>query len=148
MNQKVLFTLENDGDGYPPIEYELLNVTAISSDTFRIENAPFFVREVSYNDVVRATQSDLKEQFEFVEVVEESTFTSISIIILDKVMDVFLMDLLRGLDCVIEYGEFGMFRMLSVAIPATTDYHALRGQLEVLESQNKLSFEELAVAHD
>lgn len=57
------------------------------------------------------------------------------------------MDLLRGLGCVIEYGEFGVFRVLSVAIPESADYVELRNQLENLEKQNKLSFEELAVAY-
>jgi len=148
VNKKVIFELEHDRNGYPPIEFELLNVTSVSGDNFRIDNAPFFVREISYNDVVKAKKSEVKGQYHFVEVVEPSAFTSISIIILNREMDVYLMDLLRGLNCVVEFGEFGRFRILAVAIPETTDYHLLKIQLETLESQNKLSFEELAVAHD
>lgn len=35
------------------------------------------------------------------------------------------MDLLRGLDCVIKYGEFGVYRVLGVAVPSATDYASL-----------------------
>jgi hypothetical protein len=145
---KIAIPLECNEDGYPPIQYELLNATAISANSFRIDNAPFFAPNISYNDIVRARQSSIPEQFDFVELIEGSTFTSISIIILDASMDVFLMDLLRGLNCVIEYGEFGKFRVLAVAVPASTDYSQLRIQLEHLETKSMISFAELAIASD
>lgn len=145
---KIVIPLECNEDGYPPIQYELLNATAISANSFRIDNAPFFAPNVSYHDIVLGRESEVPEQFDFVELIEGSTFTSISIIILDVAMDVFLMDLLRGLNCVIEYGEFGKFRVLAVAVPASTDYSQLRSQLEHLESQSKISFSELAIASD
>ncbi len=147
MTLKVLFKLENNEDGYPPISHELINVTDMSNNTFRIDNAPFFVRELSFNDIVFAQESDINEQFEFVCVKEESSFTSISIIILAPSMDSYLMDLLRGLGCVVEYGEFGSYRVLAVAIPAETDYFKLKKQLNSLEEDTKISFEELAIAH-
>src|SRR5574340_663026 len=145
MMDKVVFHLEHEEDDYPPIEVELLNATVVSDDLFRIDNAPFFASNVSYHDIIRARKSEIDGQFDFVELVEGSTFTSISIIILDSSMDVYLMDLLRGLNCVVEYGEFGKIRVLAVAVPESTDYPKLRKQLEILEGQSKLSFAELAI---
>lgn len=148
MNVKVVFPLEQNEDGYPPIKYELLNGTMLSGDSLRIDNAPFFVSNISYHDTLKVKETEIPGQFEFVELIEASTFTSISIIIMDASMDTFLMDLLRGLGCVIEFGEFGPYRILAVAVPASTDYEGLRSQLEHLEAQSKISFAELAIAHD
>ncbi len=147
MHVKVSFPLEVDEDGFPPIRVELLNATQLSPRTFRIDNAPFFVPNVSFGDVVSGEPCSIDGQFQFTSVVEPSEFTSVAIILLDSAMDTLLMDLLRGLECVIEYGEFGTFRVLAVAVPATTNYPALRRQLEGLEADSKLSFSELSVAH-
>jgi len=148
MSVKIIFQLHPNEDGYPPIKYELLNATALPENTFRIENAPFFTPNISYHDIVRARDSEIPGQFVFVDLVEGSAFTSVAIIILDPAIDVFLMDLLRGLNCVLEYGEFGSFRVLAVAVPASTNYRELRQQLEHLETQSKISFAELAVAYE
>jgi hypothetical protein len=144
---KVAYRLDPNEDGYPPISIELLNATKVSPGVFRIENAPFFAPNVSYRDVVSAHASATEGQFDFVELLEASDFTSISIILLDPTMNEFLMDLLRGLRCVLEYGEFGVYRVLAVAIPPTADYRTLRAQLEDLEGRELISFAELSVAH-
>jgi uncharacterized protein DUF4265 len=143
---KVVFHLEQDEDGYPPIAVEMLNAQTLEDGVFQIQNAPFFTENISYNDIVKALPTDVPDQFRFDEVVEQSGFTSLSIIILDSSMDAFLMDLLRGLDCVIEYGEFGAYRVLAVAVPDTTDYVSLREQLQSIEDRELISFAELAVS--
>lgn len=142
---KVAYSLEVNEDGYPPISIELLNAARVSGDTFRIENSPFFAENVAFHDVVRARATDVPGQFQFSEVVEESPFASISIILLDKAMDRFLMDLLRGFGCVLEYGEFAAYRVLAVAVPPRVDYEPLRRQLTDLEGRGLLSFAELAL---
>ena len=48
MSPKIAYHLEQDEDGFPPISVELLNATQLSVDTFRIANAPFFAKEVSF----------------------------------------------------------------------------------------------------
>lgn len=145
MTSKVSFQLERDDDGFPPIAVEVLNAAPLGGGLFQIQNAPFFTANISYNDVVKASPTEVSEQYQFEEVVEQSQFTSLSIIILDSSMDKFLMDLLRGLGCVIEYGEFGAYRILAVAVPDTTDYASLREQLQSLEDRELLSFAELAI---
>lgn len=143
---KVRFDLEQDEDGYPPIAVEMLNATKLGLNLYRVENAPFFVENVSYGDSVVALPTKVEGQYQFKEVAEQSSFGSLSIIILEASMDTLLMDLLRGLDCVIEYGEFGAWRMLAVAVPASTDYSALREQLQALEDRELISFAELALS--
>lgn len=147
MHVKVAYRLEVDDDGFPPISVELLNAKPLGENTFRIENAPFFASEVSFGDVVRARPLDRRDQYEFVELLEPSTYTALSIILFDESLETFLMDLFRGLRCVIEYGEFGPYRVAAVAVPQEADYFSIRQQLELLESQEKLSFAELSLAH-
>ena len=79
------------------------------------------------------------------DLVKRSPFTSLSIILLSNDLDTFLMDFFRGQQCVIEYGEFGRFRVLAVGAPPEANYLAIKQQLELLERQDKLSFSELAI---
>lgn len=147
MGSKVIFRLKKDEDGYPPISIEMVNATELSENRFQIDNALFFAENVSYHDVVEVTPTDVSGQWEFSSVVEQSSFTSLSIIVLDSIMDSALMSLFRGLDCILEYGEFGAYRMLAVAIPESVDYAKLRDQLVRFEDAERISFCELAVAH-
>src|SRR3546814_1154913 len=99
---KVLFQLEQDEDGFPPIKVEMINAAPLGDGLFKIENAPFFTSNISYNDVVKESPTVVSEQYKFEEVVEQSQFAALSIIIMDESMDSFLMDLFRGLGCVID----------------------------------------------
>ena len=144
MNIKVIFKLEMSEEGFPPVSFEFLNAEVLEGGLFRIKNAPFFVANISYDDVVEVVESDVAGQYQFETVVEQSTFTSVSIILLDESVDSHLMEMLRGQDCVIEYGEFGVYRLLAVAVPESTDYAALRTELQSLEDRQLISFAELA----
>src|SRR3546814_9556247 len=89
---KVLFQLEQDEDGFPPIKVEMINAAPLGDGLFKIENAPFFTSNISYNDVVKASPTVVSEQYQFEEVVEQSQFAALSIIIMDESMDSFLME--------------------------------------------------------
>lgn len=141
---KILFRLERNNDGFPPISVESLNADALGDGLFRIKNTPYFTKNVSYDDIVRASEYAAPDQFQFELVTEPSDFTSISIIILDESMDTILMDTFRGHDCVIEYGEFGAYRVVAVAIPGEADYDFLRNELQSFENKGLISFAELA----
>lgn len=143
---KIAIQLDRNEDGFPPISIELLNADQVSDDTFRIRNAPFFAPNVAYRDLVRAKPSSVVGQFDLLELVESSPFTCISIILLDTTLDQFMMDLLRGMGCVIEYGEFGAYRVLAVAVPPAADYASLRATLDDLEARELISYSELCVA--
>lgn len=143
---KIAIQLDRNEDGFPPISIELLNADQVSDDTFRIRNAPFFAPNVAYQDLVRARPSSVVGQFDLLELVESSPFTCISIILLDTTLDQFMMDLLRGMGCVIEYGEFGAYRVLAVAVPPAADYVSLRATLDDLEAGELISYSELCVA--
>jgi hypothetical protein len=140
-NAKIEFPLEV-ADGYPPISAEFLNARPVGASQFEILNTPFFATNVAYGDSVTATiQQDGRLIFE--SCTKFSGFKAISIILLDASLDVELLDLLRGLQCVIEYGEFGNLRMVAVGVPDSVDYIPIRNSLDEYERLEKLSYAEL-----
>jgi hypothetical protein len=138
---KIEFALEVE-DGYPPISVESLNARPIEGDRFEILNTPFFAENVAYGDVVIALRHQ-DDRLVFESAVELSGFRSISIILFADSLDVQLLDLFRGLQCVIEYGEFGTLRMVAVGIPEAVDYGPIRASLDEYERLGKLSYAEL-----
>ena len=138
---KIAFTLDVE-DGYPPINVEQLNATEIAPGQFELLNSPFFINEIAYGDVV-AVDVNENGRLVFKSCLKQSTFKAISIIIMDSKMDVSIMDLLRGQNCVIEYGEFGALRMVAVAIPESADYMAIKKVLDDYEKAGLLSYAEL-----
>ena len=131
LNAKIEFPLEIE-DGYPPISVESLNARRVENEQFEILNTPFFVKNVAYGDFVSASkQQDGRLVFDAC--TKWSGFKAISIILLDDSMDTEIMDLLRGLQCVIEYGEFGDLRMVAVGVPVSVDYTQIRNSLDAYE---------------
>jgi hypothetical protein len=138
---KIDFNLEID-DGYPPISVERLNAKECDSGRYQILNSPFFAREVAYGDLVTANLTP-EGRLLFGTCVKTSSFKALSIIVLSEAMDSELMDLFRGHNCVIEYGEFGALRMLAVGVPKTANYNGIRSKLEAFESAGEISYAEL-----
>ena len=142
---KVVFEL-NCIDGYPPVQYEMLNAERISDIQFRIKNVPFFTPNISYDDIVVANEID-SGHADFIYVEENSSYTSISIIMLDESIGDTIKKIFDGKNCVMEYGEFESIHVFSVAIPSSTPYCDLKKILERYEQSNQISFSELALAH-
>jgi Domain of unknown function (DUF4265) len=138
---KIDFSLDIE-DGYPPINVERLNAKEFAPDQYEILNSPFFIKEIAYGDVVTATKTS-EGRLKFTSCVKKSPFKAISVIILDEEMNSKLMDLFRGRNCVIEYGEFGQLKMVAIAIPETEDYQLIRDSLEAFECAGMISYAEL-----
>lgn len=139
--EKIDLDLEIE-DGYPPISVERLNARALGKDEFEILNTPFFAPEIAYGDIVIAPK-DEDGRRRITRCVANSPFKALSIIILADEMDRQLMDDFRGHDCVIEYGEFGDYRMLAVGVPPTADYGSIKDVLDCHETNGKISYAEL-----
>ena len=144
MSDHKRFALTPDEDGYPPISVESMNAVEVEEGRFRLRNAPFFVSGIAYDDLVEARQSP-DGGYDFVRCIEPSDFRCLSIILLSESLGGALMDLLRGRDAVIEYGEFGALRMVAVAVPAEVDYQEIKRNLDRYEAEGLISYAELAV---
>ena len=53
---KVRFELERDDIGYPPFDSEGLWAEPLGADRYRIDNTPWYARNLAVNDVVEASQ--------------------------------------------------------------------------------------------
>lgn len=51
---KVCFSLTVDGQGWPPVSSEGLWAEPLGDDEFKVDNTPWFVRNLATDDVVRA----------------------------------------------------------------------------------------------
>ncbi len=56
-HEKVLFRLERDAEGYPPIDVEGVWAEEIGDGGFIIDNIPFFTRQATLGDVVEVSHS-------------------------------------------------------------------------------------------
>ena len=78
----VVFALEVDEDGWPPVTGERVWATHLGGDTYRIENAPWFVRDLAVDDVVEAIAPDAGSQPVFVRLLERSDHVTIRLVVL------------------------------------------------------------------
>lgn len=77
---KVLFRLEKDADGYPPVDVEALWAESVGDNLFRIDNVPFFVKGISCDDVVEAV-ADPEGELRFKSLVKSSAHNTFRVIV-------------------------------------------------------------------
>ncbi len=82
---KVGFRLQRDEDGYPPADSEYLWALPIKGDLYEIDNIPFFVRSVSWGDVIRAEMEDGELWFQ--EMVRASDHSTIRVVVFRGSLD-------------------------------------------------------------
>lgn len=145
---KIIFPLEVDEEGYPPVSSESLNAS-LAEDGFVLENTPFFVTGVALGDCVEAQPvHGTGARYLFSQVVRSSTSKSLSIIFLDPAVRDPVFQHLKQQGCYCEYGEFGKsndLKMLAVSVPDSCEYDAIAAYLQDHENRQTLSFAELAV---
>ena len=76
---KVLFSLQQDEDGYPPVASESLWAKPTTEGLFELDNIPFYAQGVSWKDVVAAEPS-VEGTFIFKKVVKPSGHSTIRVI--------------------------------------------------------------------
>ena len=77
---RVLFQLEKDADGYPPVDIEGLWAQPIGHNLFKIDNVPFFVKGISCDDVVEAF-ADREGELRFKSLVKPSLRNTLRVIV-------------------------------------------------------------------
>lgn len=76
----VVFELEVDHEGWPPVGAERVWAEPLGSDTYRIDNTPWFARYVAADDIVRAVPPDDDSSPVYVETVERSGKSTIRVL--------------------------------------------------------------------
>jgi hypothetical protein len=76
----VIFDLEVDEGGWPPVSAERVWATHLDGERYCIENAPWFVRDLAVGDIVRARAFDEESHPTFIELLERSDHITIRLI--------------------------------------------------------------------
>lgn len=80
----VVFHLIVDDDGWPPVGAERVWAYTVSENTFRVDNVPWFVRDLAVGDIVEAVAPDQGSHPVFGRMVERSDHLTARLIVLRK----------------------------------------------------------------
>lgn len=139
---KVVFLLERDEDGYPPVDAEGLWVDLIDDRTARIDNIPFFVRDATMGDIIE--YANIEDELRYVSTVERSGNSLIRIICYPQAEPERVRARVASFGCESEF-DAG-HRLIAVNIPLSGDLDALRDYLEHEEKRGMVGYEEPILA--
>ncbi len=140
----VVFELEVDDEGWPPVSGERVWAEPLGSDSYRIENTPWFVRNIAADDIVRAVPSNDTSWPVYVKKIRWGGNYAIRII-------PFRTGRLAGsLQAVLElcaahgaYGEgAGTYPIVALTIPPEADITRLRALLKQGQAEGWWDYEE------
>ena len=127
-------------DGYPPEEWESLWATQVKPDRFKIDNIPFYAKNLSCDDIVEATRQG--GDYVFKRVIEPSENSTIRVVLYDLADEAAIRRDLIGFGCAIE--GTGTPGLIAVNVPKKS-LEKVIDALEVAFAEDKLDFEEGAL---
>ena len=150
--RKVHFKVVPNEDGYPPFNSEAMWCIRIDRKRFRVDNIPYFVKGVSYGDVISVSE-DKDGYLSFVEVTEDGGHSTFRVILDDECADqppaeVRIRELARTLE------ELGCAtaispppEILAIDIPPSVSVTKVQEMLLDGETRDLWSYEEGTIAH-
>jgi uncharacterized protein DUF4265 len=144
---KIGFPMMRDHDNWPPYEKEWVWASPLGDDLFQLDNSPWYVRGVSWKDIVRA-ELDADGCWNFIEVVTASRHSTIRVFAMEATEAEMqeLLSKLNRLGCTYE-GESGLKSMIAIDIPPESDYSPIVALLKEGESAEKWGYEEGCLYH-
>lgn len=139
--RKIMFRLQKDADGYPPDDRETLWAYEVEPGLYSIDNLPFFVRGVSWGDVVSAESVD--NELHFKKVVRPSDHSVLRVIVYDsqKVND--MHEALHRMNLGTEQSHLPS--LLAVDVPPTVELDKIIAFLEEGEADGRWTYEEASI---
>ena len=146
----VIFPLSKDVDGYPPVDNERMWAKKIDENVFRVENTPFYVRGISFGDLVEAKEIS-ESVYGYIKLYKHSGYSTFRIHVggdnIDKSKYVdSLLEKLKSFGCSTEGQDDN--NLIAVNIPQEAP---LQKVAEYLNSEYKLGlldYEEACIADD
>ena len=137
---KKIFVRTERVDGYPPEEWEGIWALPAGDGRFKIDNIPFYAKNLSCDDIVEVVLEDNK--YVIRRVVKTSENSTIRVVVYDLSHEAYVRDILLKLGCSIE--GTGIPGLIAVNVPK----HALDDVIDFLEDQfaeDRVDFEEGAL---
>lgn len=138
-HQKILVHTKAE-DGYPPEEWEGLWAIPMGGGRFKIDNIPFYAKNLSCDDIVEASREG--DEYVFRRVINPSENSTIRVVIYDLADESGVRHDLTALGCSIE--GTGTPGLIAVNVPKTSIENVL-AYLENAFAGQKLDFEEGAL---
>jgi hypothetical protein len=135
---KVNFRVEQDSDGYPPVSVESLWAKPVGSH-FEIDSVPFFTREATVADLVRAVP-DSSGTLWFDGIEHRSLRSLIRVVFFERDCQDLVATRLRELGCSVE--RMTEFNLLAVDVPSEVDLGEVQWYLGEMASAGRLDYEE------
>jgi hypothetical protein len=139
---KVLFSLEQDEDGYPPASVESLWALPKGEGLFQIDNIPFFATGVAWGDIISASQEE--GAFRFQEIVQPSGHSTLRVAISEAADVPAVRALFAQKGCSVEQSHLP--RLVAVDVPPSVPLESLRVVLEAGRAQGRWDYEEACLA--
>lgn len=139
--EKVGFRLASDADGYPPADWEHLWARAVGHDRYVIDNTPFFVRGISFGDVVDTER--VSGHLVFRQLVEPSPHSTLRVILFRKDLVARFRHQMRELGCATELSHVP--GLIAIDVPPGVPLETVRQVLDAGEEVGDWEYEEAAV---
>jgi len=143
-HQKIIFRLERDEDGYPPLDYERLWATPLSNGNYLIDSIPFFVMGISDGDEVSVNREGNNLVFE--KLLKPSGASTFRLVPANPEMSAKVRADIEALGCSSEYNQH--VGLIAVEVPASRSIQPFLDYIVEKREEGVLDVEEGALRHD
>jgi hypothetical protein len=141
---KIAFELQPDADGYPSDRWETLWASKMpQTDTYRIDNIPFFVKGISSEDIVSAEERD--GQLTFVKLIKPSKNSVFRLYVADESKVAEVCDGFKRLGCDSE--KSGIPGLIAIEIPGRIPIAPIATLIEEGARSGQWEYEEGVLRH-
>jgi hypothetical protein len=141
---KVLFSLEQDEDGYPPVTSESLWAKPKTEGFFELDNIPFYALGVSCKDTI-AAEPTAEGMFVFKKVVKPSGHSTIRVLVFGEDAMQPLQKALERLGASWEGSD--QPSLIAVDIPAEVDIQQVWDFLQTGMNEGRWDYEDASIQH-
>jgi len=139
---KILFHLEQDEDGYPPVNSETLWAITVGEGLYKVDNIPFFATGIAVDDIVSAEPE--AGQLHYKDVVHPSGHSTFRVVVYnhDEVSEVHR--LFKQLGCSTEQSHLS--GLVAIDVPPSVSWDELKRVLDTGREQDRWDYEEACLA--
>ncbi|WDD98215.1 DUF4265 domain-containing protein [Thalassomonas actiniarum] len=142
--EKIKFVIKGIEDGWPPVKYENLWGEK-DGNTFKVKNAPFFIDNIAFDDVVQIKKLD-DNSFDIIKIVNQSPNSTIWIYINDDNDIPIIIKQIKDLKCAVEGGVVDNY--YSINIPSSSILKVLYGLLDPYINDEKIMVDYPCIKED
>lgn len=142
-HRKVIFALEQDKDGYPPVGYESAWVVDLGEGRFLVDSIPFFAREATLGDTITAAEEN--GELRYADTIERSGNSLFRVVYFEGTDPSEIRRALSSLGCSTELND--VHRLIAVNVPAEVRLKDVRAYIEPGFSSGRWDFEEAILRH-